>query len=316
MPVTIADIALARYRLAPYLQPTPLEAAPGLGAQAWLKLESVNPTHSFKIRGALNAILNLDQAALARGIVAASSGNHAQAVAYAAHQVGARARIAMPAHTPAVKVAGVRRYGAEPLVDPPDYDAAELLGRQLAREQGLTYVSPYNDPDVVAGAGTIGMEIADQLPDVARVLVPVSGGGLISGVAVAIKALRPSAEVIGVAALRSPALVNLMTGSQHAPDNSTLAEALSGDVEVGSITIDLTRRFVDRFVLVDEDAIARAMRWMVVTQGWLVEGGAAVAVAAMQTGAVADDGRPTVLIISGANVDAATLSLVLAGAVP
>lgn len=309
--VQLADIALARYRIARYLPPTPLESAPELGENTWLKLENANRTHSFKVRGALNAMLALDEAARARGIVTASSGNHAQGVAYAAHLVGARARILMPVHTPRRKVAGVERYGAEAVLFGDNYDATEAEGRRVERDEGLTFVSPYNDPQVVAGQGTIGLEILDELPQVERVIVPAGGAGLISGVAIAVKALRPSAEVIGVNAESAPALYNLFYETDQPQVWDTLAEALSGEIEVGSITRDLARRFVDRVVKVSEQAIAQAMRWMIEQQGWIAEGGGAVGVAALLSGVVPADGRPTAVVISGGNVDGDTLRKVL-----
>jgi threonine dehydratase len=309
--VQLADIALARYRLAPYLQPTPIEAAPDLGDNIWLKLENTNKTHSFKIRGALNAMLNLSEDARKRGILAASSGNHAQGIACAAWLLGARARILMPTHTPKRKVNGVRRWGAEAVLFGATYDDAEAEARRLERDEGNPFVSPYNDPFVVAGAGTTGMEIVEALPTVERVLVPASGGGLISGVAVALKSLRPAAEVIAVCAESAPAPYNWLHNTQLPQVWDTLAEALSGEIERGSITFDLMKRYVDRAVLVSEQAIAKSMRWMADIQGWMIEGGGAVGIAALQTEAVPIDGKHTVIIVSGGNVDGETLRKVL-----
>jgi threonine dehydratase len=310
--VQLADIALARYRIARHLAPTPLEAAPGLGEHVWLKLENANRTHSFKVRGALNALLALDDAARARGIVTASSGNHAHGLAYAAHVVGVRAKILMPTHTPGRKVAGVQRYGAEAVLFGDNYDQTEAEGRRIERDEGLTFVSPYNDPQVVAGNGTVGLEIVDELPQVERVIVPASGAGLISGVAIAVKALRPSAEVIGVNAESAPALYNLFYNTTNPQVWDTLAEALSGEIEAGSITRDLSRQYVDRVILVSEQAIADAMRWMIEEQGWIVEGGGAVGLAALRSGVIPSDGRPTAVVVSGGNVDGATVRRILA----
>ncbi len=226
--VRLPDIALARYRIAPYLQPTPLERTPELGEQIYLKLENANKTHSFKIRGALNAVLSLSAAERERGIIAVSSGNHAQAVAYAASVAGIPARILMPKHTPRKKVSGVQRYGADAILYGDNYDETELEGRRRSVSEGATFISPYNDPDVVAGAGTIALEVVDALPQVERVLVCVSGGGLISGVALAIKALRPHCEVIGVCAQSAPAMYNFLYGTTYPENWDTLAEALSG----------------------------------------------------------------------------------------
>lgn len=309
--VQLADVALARYRIAPYLQPTPLERAHSLGAAVWLKLENAHQTHSFKVRGALNALLAHTEADRSRGIVACSSGNHAQGVAYAAQVVGARARVLMPLHTPRRKVSGVRQYGAQAVLFGDNYDEAEEEARRLERAEGLTFISPYNDRAVVAGAGTIGLEIIESLADVGRVLVPVSGGGLVSGIALTLKALRPGVEVIGVCARSAPTMYNLFYDTGYPQVWDTLAEALSGDIELKSITIDLAQRFVDQVVLVSEDAIAAAMRWALFEQGWVVEGGGAVGIAALQSGVVAVDDRPTVVVVSGGNVDEDTLRRVL-----
>jgi threonine dehydratase len=309
--VQLADVALARYRIARYLAATALEAAPALGPSIWLKLENANRTHSFKVRGALNALLALDEPARARGIVTASSGNHAHGLAYAAHQVGARAKILMPTHTPKRKIAGVQRYGAQAVLFGDNYDQTEAEGRRVQGDEGLTFVSAYNDPHVVAGNGTVGLEVVDELPQVERVLVPASGGGLISGVAIAVKSLRPSVEVVGVNAESAPALYNMVYNTRLPQVWDTLAEALSGEIEAGSITIDLVRRYVDRVVLVSEQAIANAMRWMVEEQGWMAEGGGAVGIAALLSGVVQPDGRPTAVVVSGGNVDGDTLRRVL-----
>ncbi|MGB7342508.1 MAG: threonine/serine dehydratase [Phototrophicaceae bacterium] len=306
----LADIQHAQARLSSYLSPIILEHAPDIADKIYLKLENTNRTHSFKIRGALNAILSLDEAARQRGIVAASSGNHAQGVAYAAQLVGANATILMPKHTPKKKVQGVMRYGAEAALFGSTYDEAELEALRLVVEDSLTYVSPYNDPHVMAGAGTIGLEIIEQLPDVERVVVCVSGGGLIGGIATAIKALKPDCEVIGVCAESAPSMYNEFHGTDFPENWDTLAEALSGGIEEGSITIPIVKQHVDDIVLVSEEQIAHAMRFMVGTQGWLVEGGGSVGVAALLHGIIPND-KVTAVIISGGNVDIDNLSVIL-----
>ncbi|MFN8371525.1 MAG: threonine/serine dehydratase [Anaerolineae bacterium] len=311
MPVQLDDIQRARNNIRPYLFPTQLEPAPTLGENVWLKLENTNKTHSFKIRGALNAMLSVSDEDRARGIIAASSGNHAQGIACAAALLGARASILMPKHTPKRKVNGVKRFGAEAVLFGENYDEAEAEARRRERAEGRTFISAYNDPYVVAGAGTTALEILDTLPNVERVLVPASGGGLISGIAVAIKSLRPAAEVIAVCAESAPAPYNLITGSTLPQVWDTLAEALSGEIEQHSITLELMQRYVDRAVLVSEQAIAAAMRWMVDEQGWMIEGGGAVGLAALQTGVVPLDGKATAVVISGGNVDGETLRRVL-----
>lgn len=311
--VTAADVHLAQNRLSAYLRPTPLEQAPGLGESIWLKLENANRTHSFKARGALNALLALTPEQRGRGIITASSGNHAQGLAYAAHLLNAHARILMPGHTPRRKVEGARRYGAEVVLFGSSYDEAEAEARRLERAEGWTFVSAYNDPRVVAGGGTVALEILDDLPDVARVVVPAGGSGLISGIGLALKAHNPAIEVIGVCSVCTPALYNFIHGGSLPQIYDTLAEALSGEIEVGSITFDLTRRVVDRVLLVEEAAIAQAMRWLALDAGWIIEGGGAVGVAALQSGLLPADDRPTAIVLTGGNVDPETLQRVLAG---
>ncbi len=309
--LTISDIEDAQKRIRPYLHPTLLEPAPDLGEHIFLKLENTNLTHSFKLRGALNAVLSLDADAKQRGLVAASSGNHAQGMAYAAHIAGARAQIYMPTHTPQRKVNGVRRYGAEAVLFSEHYDDAEAEAYRVAERDNLTFVSAYSDPRVIAGAGTIGLEIVEQLPDVSRVIVCVSGGGLISGIALAIKSRLPHVQVIGVNALSAPAMYNLFYGTNHPQVWDTLAEALSGDIEETSITKAMAKKYVDDIVLVTEDQIADAMRWMIDVQGWMVEGGGAVGVASLLGGVIAHDGQKTAVVVSGGNVDGDNLRQVL-----
>jgi threonine dehydratase len=309
--VKLEDVALARYRLAAHLMPTPIEEAAGLGEQVWLKLENANKTHSFKIRGALNAMLSLDEAARARGIIAASSGNHAQGIACAARLLGVRAQIVMSHQAARRKVEGVRRWGGAPIFFGSYYGEAEGEARRLEREQALTWISPYNDPQVIAGQGTVGLEILDALPDVERVIVPVGGGGLISGIALALKQLRPSIEIIGVNPLNSPTMYNAYYESALVDQDDSIADALPGAIETDSMTIALTRRYVDRMVLVSEEEILAAMHWLLHVQGWIVEGGGAVGVAALQNGSVPQDGKRTCVVISGGNVDLSVLEQVI-----
>lgn len=258
-------------------------------------------------------MLSLNDEALAQGIIAASSGNFAMAVAYAARLCGASAQILMPVATPKKKVSGVRRYGAgaaEAVLFGDDFDQAEAEALRRA-QGGLTWLSPYNDSRVIAGAGTIGVEIVSGLPRVERVLVPVGGGGLIAGVATALKELNPAVEVIGVSSESTPAMFNVFHDSDRPQVWNTLAEALSGDIEPGSMTVPICKRYLDDVVLVAEEQIASAMRFLVDVQGWVVEGGGAVGVAALLQGAIPRDGKITAVVVSGGNVDGETLRRVL-----
>ncbi len=309
--ITLADVNEARRRIAPYLHPTLLELSAGLDDTIWLKLENTSRTHSFKIRGALNAVLSLDEAAIARGIVTASSGNHAQGLAYAAHIAGVRAHILMPRHTPKRKVDGVRRYGGEAVLFGETYDQAEAEAHRLEHDENLTFVSAYADPAIIAGAGTIALEILEQQPKVERVIAPVSGGGLISGLAMTMKLSKPSVEVVGVTSISTPGLYNEFYDEDLPQNYDTLAEALSGAVEATSMTIPMTKQYVSSITLVTETQIAEAMRWLVDAQGWIVEGGGAVGVAAFLGDVLQADERPTVIVVSGGNIDGETLRRVL-----
>ncbi len=308
--VQLSDIALARYRIAPYLQPTPLEAAPSLGGDVWLKLENANKTHSFKVRGAFNVLLSLPEDVRKGGIVTASSGNHAQATAYVCSLLGIKARVLMPVYTAKRKIAGVKRWGAEAVLFGNEYSETEAEALRIAKDEAIPYISAYSHPLVIAGQGTIGLEIFDVLPTVERVIVPCGGGGLISGIAVALKALKPSVEVIGVNPAVSPDMYNFFYQKNEPLSHESLADALPGEIEAGSVTFELVPRYVDQIVCVSEEAIAEAMRWMVGAQGWLAEGGALVGVAALQSGLIVAD-RTTVCVISGGNVDADRLAKVL-----
>ena len=306
---TVADVERARERLRPYLAPTPLEEAAGT-AGLWLKLENANRTHSFKCRGALNAMLLLDDAARARGVVAVSSGNHAQGVAWAARILGLQSRIVMPEGVSRRKLAGVRRLGAEAILFGETYEEAEGEARRLCHELGATWLSPYNDARVVAGAGTVGLEILDQLPQAARIVVPAGGGGLIAGIGLAAKHTRPDIEIVGVNALASPDLYNEFYQLELPLGHETLADALPGAIEAGSITRELVGQLVDRIVLVSEDDIRRAMQFMLFEQGWIAEGGGVAGLAAVENGSIELD-RPTVAVITGGNVDADVLREVM-----
>jgi threonine dehydratase len=309
--VTLIDILQSQHRLRPYLAPTPLERADLPGGNVWLKWENLNPTHAFKVRGALNALLSLDPAAREHGVIAASSGNHAQALAYAAQHVGVKARILMPKHTPQRKVNGVKHWGAEAVLVGENYDETEAAALHLSKELSRTYISPYNDPHIIAGAGTIGLEILTALPSVERVICPVGGGGLISGISLAIKTLKPSVEIIGVNPESAPAMYNAFYQASQPEVWETLAEALSGSIEAESITIPIVREHVNRIAQVSEAAISEAMRWCIETQGWVVEGGGAVGIAALRRGVVQASDVPTAIIVSGGNVDGDVIRRVL-----
>lgn len=309
--ITLRDVYRARMRIRDLVRTTPLEPAPALGPDVWLKLENLQRTRSFKLRGAANALAALPPVRRARGVITASAGNHAQALAAAAEALGVRVLTVMPDNTPALKVRHTKERGARVLLFGSSYDAAEAHARHLEKKQGFTFVSAYNDADVVAGQATVALEILAELPDVARVIAPVGGGGLVAGVGLVMKAVDPAIEVIGVQSVATPAMYNYVKGTTH-PQAATLAEGLAGDVEVGSITFELVAEVVDDMVLVTEEEIASAIRWLLQEHGQVVEGAGAVGVAATLSRRIALDEGPTAIVISGGNIDYATLRRIVA----
>jgi len=307
-PVTLDSIRAAARVLDGVAIRTPLRDAPDLSARVGvpvaLKCELLQPVGAFKIRGAYHALARLVGRGGARGVVTASSGNHGQALAYAARQFGLRAVIVMPESTPQVKVDGVRRQGGEVVLAGATRSAEQgARAEAIAREEGLAVIPPFDHPDVIAGQGTIGLEILEQRPDTTAILAPVSGGGLISGISVAVAALAPSVEVIGV----EPAGAAKLTAALAAGEPRTLAhtESMADGLlsrSVGSLTFDLLRRVVREAVTVTEAEIAEGVRYLHGHAGLRAEPSGAVAVAALLAGHVRPAG-PAVAVVSGGNVD-------------
>ena len=319
--LSLAEIEEARRRLAPLLTSTPLVHSWWLSAAAatpvYLKVESIQLTHAFKIRGAFNALLKLVERSGAQRptVVTASAGNHGSGVAVAASRLGISAIVFAPRTAPAVKKDAIRRLGAT-LHETTDYDAAEFEAREYARTQGACYLSPYNNPDVIAGAGTIGLEIVDALPDVTTVVVPIGGGGLASGVAIAVKGRLPHATVVAVEADASRAFgTSLARGEitviQPGP---SVADGLTGNLEPGSITFELVRQHVDRVVAVSEAELADAIRGLAAEEHLIAEGAGAAATAAILAGRALGPGDRAAAILSGGNIDMATFTSVVATA--
>jgi threonine dehydratase len=310
-----ADILAARRRIAGIAQPTPLEHSRPLsaytGAEVYLKLECAQVTGSFKLRGAANAIL-ADGAR--RPVLACSAGNHALGVAHAAALAGVEATLVVPETASPAKLAALGRYPARVLRLGASYDEAEAAALRLAQEEGLRFVSPYNHPDVVAGQGTLGAEILEQLPGAEALIVGVGGGGLIGGVGLWAKAMNPNIRVIGVQAESSAAMLASLRAGQivAAPDLPTLADGLAGGIEPGAITFPLVQRVADTLIAVSEVQIAAAMRWAFHEHHLIVEGSAAVTIAALLNGLVAGiAGRRVVALLCGRNVASETLLGVL-----
>ncbi len=297
--VNLQAIFAARSRIAPFVRHTPLEFSRELGA--YLKLENLQRTGSFKLRGALNRILALTDEEKRRGVVTASAGNHAQGVAFGCARANVSALIVMPETTPRTKVQATRCYGAEIELCGVTYDEAEAKARRIERETGRVFISGYNNPLVIAGQGTVALEILEDLPDVAQVLVPVGGGGLISGVGVALKAANPAIRVIGVTSRATPAMFNHLKG-ERLPQLPTMAEGLSGEVEPGALTLDIVPQVADDVLLVEEEDIRAAIAWLVEAHHLIAEGSGAVGIAALRSRSV-DAAIPTVAIVSGGNLD-------------
>ncbi len=308
---TFHDIVAARHRLSTDVRRTPLAPSPWLSAAGnggvWLKLESLQVTHSFKARGALNAVRALVERAGRDHppIVTASAGNHGRAMAWAAEQEGLRCIVFTPASAPDTKLAAIRRHGADLRTDAGDYDHAERAARECASREGATYISPYNHADVIAGAGTVGLEIVEECPGADIVVVPLGGGGLGAGVGVAMEAAAPNATVIGVEVEASaPFTLSLERGRITEIDwRESLADGLVGNLEPGSITFPIVRRTIDRVVTVTEDEVARAMRGLAAEEHLIVEGAGAAATAAVLAGKIPVEGLHVVVLVTGGNVD-------------
>jgi threonine dehydratase len=306
--VTLDDVRAARARLDGSIHLTPCAHSQTLstmtGARVFVKLENLQMTGSFKERGAANTLLQLGPAERRRGVVTASAGNHGLAVAFHAARLGIAAVIAMPAWAPLRKIAWARRHGAEVVLHGENYDEAYARAVEIEVERGLVFIHPFDDPRVIAGQGTIGLELAEQVPDLDAVLVPVGGGGLIGGVGLALKALRPGARVIGVQAEETPAMQAALAAGQRVvvPAASTIADGIAVR-RVGEHTFDLARRYVDEVVSVGEEEIANAILLLLEIEKTVVEGAGAVALAALVNRRVALSGKTVVLLLSGGNID-------------
>ena len=309
--MTLGDIFAARRRIAPHLQRTPLRASTWLsdaaGGRVALKLESLQLSNSFKSRGAFNAVV----ARMERGaagdtrLVTASAGNHGRALAAAAERFHLPLVVFTPADAPRTKLDAIRRHGAELRAEGRDYDDAERMAKAFARETGRDFVSPYNDPDVIAGAGTIALEVFEDASDTDVFVVPIGGGGLANGVGVAVKAIAPSCDVVGVEAdascafqtsVRAGRLVEIVPGP-------TLADGLGGNPDPETITFALIQQHVDRIVTVSEADLAAAIAGLVEAEHLVAEGAGAAATAAVVGKRIDVAGRRAVVIVSGSNID-------------
>lgn len=278
----------------------------------YLKTENLQLTGSFKLRGAYYKISQLSDEEKARGVIACSAGNHAQGVALGATHNGIKSLICLPAGAPISKIEATKGYGAEVCLVPGVYDDAYARALELQKEHGYSFVHPFDDPKVIAGQGTIGLEILEQMPDVEAVVVPIGGGGLISGVAYAVKTLRPDVKVYGVQSTGAPSMAaSLKEGKLcHLNDVSTIADGIAVK-EPGVNTFDMCSRYVDEVVTVSDDEIAAAILALIEQQKLIAEGAGAVAVAAVMFDKLPVEGKKTVCLVSGGNIDVNTLSRVI-----
>nr|WP_247653860.1 hydroxyectoine utilization dehydratase EutB [Labrenzia sp. PHM005] len=305
----MADFVAARSAISTAVRHTPVVPSANLGAHAGvpvhLKLEHLQDTGSFKLRGATNAVAKLDHEARRRGIVGVSTGNHGRALAFAAKQAGVSCTICMSRLVPENKVAAIRDLGAEILITGNSQDEAQIEADRLVAEKGLVLLPPFDNRDVICGQGTLGLEILEDVPDVGTVLVPLSGGGLISGVAAAIKATKPSVKVIGISMERGPAMIaSLKAGCPvQVTEEPSLADSLGGGIGLDNrFTFQMTRDLVDEVVLVSEAEIAAGIRHAYWQEKQIIEGAAAVGIAALISWKVRSDAS-IVAVLSGGNID-------------
>lgn len=309
-----ADIRQAAARIEGQVLNTPCVESRTLsrmtGTQLFLKFENLQFTSSFKERGACNKLVQLGPDERARGVIAMSAGNHAQGVAYHAQRLGLRAVIVMPSFTPGVKVARTRSFGAEVVLHGDTLEAAHQHAQMLAAEQGLTFIHPYDDEAIMAGQGTLALEMLEARPELDVLVVPIGGGGLIGGVATAAKAIKPDIRVVGVQTRRFPAMVNAITGSTLPQGVSTIAEGIAVG-KPGGHCLPLIRRFVDDLLLVDEGDVEQAIVMLLEIEKTLAEGAGAAALAALLVERAQFEGKRVGLVLSGGNIDPMLLAAII-----
>jgi threonine dehydratase len=314
---TVADVVAARRVVDRYLPRAPLERSPllsaELGADVYLKIETFKPTRTFKVRGALNKIASLDDAARRRGVVAASAGSHAQGVAFAASALGTPATVVMPRGVAETIVRVCQAYGAEVLLEGAVYDDTLALAHRIERDQGKTLIHPYADPLIVAGQGTIGLEILDDLPNVELVIVAVGGGGLITGIALALRSALPAVRIVGVEPEGADAVGRsvraghpIVLDHPHSVADKLVAKSTE------ALNVALATRYVDEFVTVSDRDLERASYEYLESLSLLVEPSGAAPLAALRAGKVDARGRKTVLIVSGGNATPALIARIAA----
>lgn len=318
--LTVDDVYAAQRAISPWVRPTPLVHSRALsartGASVFLKLETVHDAGAFKIRGATNRLVNLGDAERKRGVVAVSTGNHGRAVALAASRLGVSATVCVSELVPENKRQAIRALGADLHVEGKSQDEAEAIARRLTEEKGLVPVHPFDDPEVIAGQGTIGLELLEHPGAVDHLLVGLSGGGLASGIALALKSVSPNTRIIGISMERGPAMIQSVKAEKPVAvaELPSLADSLGGGIGLDNrYTFDLVRKYLDDFVLVSEREIADGMVHLYREERIIAEGGGAVPVSALLHDKAGDLGGNVVCIISGGNVDMDVFTEIVTG---
>ncbi len=316
--MNLIQVFEARRRIAPYIRRTPFVESRWLsdasGGRVWLKLESLQRSNSFKARGAFNALLGLrERTTGALPLVTASAGNHGRALAMAAERFALPLTVFTPADAPRTKLEAIRRHGATLRAEARDYDDAERMAKRYASDTGAVFVSPYSDNDVILGAGTIALELFEHQPDLDVLVVPIGGGGLISGIALAARAIRPACRIVGVEAAASCAFQTSVRAGRlvEIVPGPTLADGLGGNPDPDTLTFPIIQQYVDDIVTVAEDEIRAAIAGLVAHEHLIVEGAGAVPTAAVLSSRIDIAGRCTALVLSGSNIDLTTLQRVL-----
>lgn len=316
MEITLKDVKIAQENIARFVRRTTLEKSHTItnmiGQEVFFKYENHQKTGSFKLRGAANKVINIANQGTAKGVIAASAGNHAQGVAFAASNLNIPAKIVMPKGAPITKVSATQGYGAQVILEGYTYDDCYNHAIEIAKKEQLTYVHAFDDKDVIAGQGTIGLEILEQNPNVKNIIVPIGGGGLIAGVLLAVKETNPNIKVIGVQASGAPAMAqSFKHGSLiQTPQVNTIADGIAVK-KPGELTYGLVNKYVDDIVTVDEEEIARAILLLLERNKTIVEGASATTVASLIYSKIPNLTGETVAVLSGGNIDPTTLSIII-----
>lgn len=313
----VTEVLRAEQRIRPHIRETLLDYSASLSSpgrcHVYLKLENLQYTGSFKVRGALSKLLSLTPEQRALGVVTASSGNHGAGVAYGLHKLGVQGTVFVPEHASAIKVEAIKQLGIHVRLYGEDSVLTEAFAREYARSRGMVYISPYNDPQVIGGQGTIAVELARQIEHIDTIFVALGGGGLISGIAAYLKTLSDQVRVVGCSPQNSPVMIESLKARHIVEMESlpTFSDGTAGGLEPDAITFPLCQQFVDDYVLVSEEEIKDAMRLFMETQHMLIEGAAGVAIAAFLQRREQLEDQNVVIVICGANISLETLKTIL-----